>query len=133
MVISYVHIRRRLSIPVSTLFLLSYLMTLFVYPIHNFSHDRTLEEICLEEENACHLRLIHNNVEQGCDHELHLTDFLADCDLCALLQITPDSELDKWNYAVYASLFSYSLDDYADTPYSLFPNFRYKRGPPINS
>ena len=66
--------------------LAGYLTALILVPIHEAFHTEAAEEICLEEDNACHLRVVHHDVENGCDHESHLAEDSLSCELCALLQ-----------------------------------------------
>lgn len=83
---------------ISLLFLLVYALTIFVYPVHNLSHESEKEVVCYEEDNACHLRLVHNDAENGCDHDSHFADETADCELCPLLELTNETELANWSY-----------------------------------
>ena len=131
--VRYTPSRKKISALISMGFMLSYLVGMFLYPLHQFMHEPLAEEVCHEEDNACHQLLIHNNDEKGCDHEAHFTEVVSDCELCALLESVPDTELTLDENLVFASTNSGATGELTDSPFSLFPNFRYKRGPPLNS
>lgn len=50
------------------------------------SHEH-LEEQCSEadEENPCHITLVHKGQLKGCEHPQHLTETENECELCTLL------------------------------------------------
>lgn len=90
-------IKQSTTLILSLFLLVSYLSALSLYPVHNILHKSVEEEIC-QDENACHLKIVHNDLENGCDHETHVTDESIDCELCALLQLKSASETDSWSY-----------------------------------
>jgi hypothetical protein len=67
-------------------------MTLYVIgtaPVelmHSFSHDHNAPASHSQEQekDPCHRLLYHNDVETGCDHDLHLTGS-DKCDMCDLV------------------------------------------------
>ena len=51
------------------------------------AHDETQSDICIaEEENECHLALVHKDVANGCDHESHFSEEELSCELCSLIK-----------------------------------------------
>lgn len=82
----------------SLLFLLIYVSGIFVYPVHSISHLPQEEEVCYQEDDACHLRLVHHDTEKGCDHESHFTQEVASCDICPLVQTKNEKEFIIWSF-----------------------------------
>ena len=118
---------------VLSLFLLvSYLSALSLYPVHNILHESVEQEIC-KDENACHLRIVHNDVENGCDHETHLTDETIDCELCALLQLKSASDTDSWSYQLAVIDQSEQFITKQTLSGNIIPPGVFLRGPPTIS
>ena len=127
-------IGKRLSAVVSLFFLLTYISTIFLYPVHKLLHEPPQEVVCYEENNACHLKLVHHDLENGCNHDSHfLEDNFTSCDLCALLQTQPATEVTYPAYSLeeYASELRETLIFEHAFNQEFFRNT--DRGPPMNS
>jgi hypothetical protein len=52
----------------------------FLYALGH-DHDVQISHSQKEEKDPCHRQIYHNDVEAGCDHDVHLT-VINKCDLC---------------------------------------------------
>ncbi len=118
---------------VANLFLAMYAGVLILFPIHALTHLQPEEELCYEAENACHLRTVHHDTVNGCDHEVHVTKANPGCEICPIYQVKYEQEvadftIDTPEFEVNAQII------FPDHDYSkawIADNFT--RGPPSNS
>ena len=115
------------------LFLTVYVLVLFFSPIHSLKHNQPQEDICYEEDNLCHLRLVHHDLENGCDHDFHITDDIPVCEICALLQHQSLKDLVSWE--VDTPIFEAQIGnvEIGFSPYFTIPQPNLSRGPPVIS
>ena len=110
--------------------LMGYLWLILGVPMHLVVHQPVVEEVCLESDNACHLKLVHADYENGCEHESHFKGEVKTCEICVLLQtdnaqtsassqqLIPDFETLYQDLGLSAShtLDSYCLPEYRGPP-----------------
>ena len=127
-------IRNIITKSAALLFVLTYASSLFLTQLHQFAHEAESEEVvCYEEENACHLRLIHNDSEKGCDHESHFSDEQPSCELCPLLQAKTESSNQDWQIELVDFNTKPKFGEYNAKAYLNLSFHLSSRGPPINS
>lgn len=78
--------RQRIARMFGLLFLVLYVIgTAPAELIHSFSHDHhryaPVSHSQEQEKDPCHRLLYHNDIETGCDHDLHLTGS-EKCEMC---------------------------------------------------
>lgn len=116
----------------SLVLLIIYLSVLFLNPFHDLIHESAAEEICYDE-NPCHLRLVHHDQKNGCDHKFHLSAEGISCDFCALVKIKPTTSADRWTPIIFPdNRTSWSIS-YNSELYDSFTTGIFDRGPPFNS
>lgn len=73
----------------------AYLWLILGLPVHGIVHQSKLEEVCLEQDNSCHLKLVHADFENGCEHDSHFKEETKTCEICVLLQSVSAQTLTK--------------------------------------
>lgn len=127
------HLRNLVSKTAAVLFVFSYASALILSQFHQLSHEPETEEICYEEENACHLRLVHNDVENGCDHESHFSDELPTCELCPMLQAKTEASEQEWQFELPEFKIDSRFGEITKANYHTFSFTLANRGPPVSS
>ena len=114
----------------ASVFLVTYVMAFFVFPFHSLRHLQPEEELCYEADNACHLRLVHHDLENGCDHDFHYTNDAPVCEICPLLQHQSEKELfsKQFETPTFSETEELSLDLLIPVDYYFQQIFN--RGPP---
>lgn len=116
------------------LFVFSYTSALFLVQFHQLSHQPEAEEVlCYEEENACHLRLVHLDLDNGCDHESHFSDEQPTCDLCPLLQAKTEASEKQWQLTLTERNTIIVFGEVTSFNYQNYSLNLSTRGPPLNS
>ena len=112
--------------------MVAYLWVFLGGPIHQLAHIQK-EQICDEEESACHLTVVHSDSVNGCEHEYHFAKYQVSCDLCALFQGAFDSDL--FNQGKTTLAFKNNADHPEHYPgrYLARVSSFDSRGPPMNS
>ena len=127
-------IREIASRAMALFFLLSYTLSFFLSQYHEIAHQPDQEEtVCYLEDNACHLRLVHFDSENGCEHESHFSGEQPTCDLCPLLQAKVDANDQPWQFLLPQLSSQTNYGALAITEYQNSPSNLTNRGPPINS
>lgn len=127
-------IRKLASKTAAVLFVFVYASSLFLAQFHQLTHQaQTAEVICYEEDNACHLRLVHQDVENGCDHESHFSDEQSSCELCPMLQAKTETGEQNWRLAFVNFSTVVLFGELGPAEYQNY-NFHYTgRAPPTHS
>jgi hypothetical protein len=116
----------------SLILAIAYLLVLFAGPLHEIEHQAEEQEVCYDD-NACHLRLVHQDTENGCDHESHVSGEKIHCEFCALRHLNSYTDYTQWTFNT--PIFDFFKEF---TPTSLAKPHSFEatilvRGPPHNS
>lgn len=124
--------QKRLYSLFSGLFILAYLWVFLGGPIHQLAHLQK-EQVCNDEENSCHLKVVHSDFVNGCEHDFHFTKYQLSCEICALFQSAFDS--DHFNQDITVAVLNTNTDlsdFYLENTRDRIVCFD-SRGPPLNS
>ena len=128
-----VTIRKRLKIATAMFFMATYILALLGEPVHLITHLEE-QQVCTDIENACHIKLVHSDIENGCDHDAHfIEDNNFQCELCALNSSSKVASLDaKTSDKTLKTSLSH-LVGYTNSLCSKTIYADSNRGPPANS
>lgn len=115
------------------LLLIGYLWLILGVPMHQAVHQPTAEEVCLEPDNACHLTLVHFDIENGCEHDSHFKQEVRSCELCVLLQTVNVQYLSKDKHVVPPFKISHETKTLSVTLVFIYLGLPEYRGPPLIS
>jgi len=110
-----------------------YLWLILGVPIHLIVHQQVLEEVCLEPDNACHLTLVHADLENGCEHDSHYKQEVRSCEICVLLQTVNVQYLVKNKEVVPSFKISHDTKLLTTTLAFIYRSLPEYRGPPLIS
>ena len=126
-------IKRRIQTAPAAFFMLAYIFALIGNPIH-LLHHADGEEICFEADNACHLKLVHADNVNGCDHESHfIEDNNLQCELCAIASSSKPALLGLEKILLKPETRQLGFYQYEDSPVDRSLRSGQNRGPPFIS
>lgn len=114
----------------TVILLLLYIIVGLAGPIHSLIlHEKEALD-CNDEENACHLLVVHHDIENGCDHETHIISSELTCDLCSLAAhstaFISDIRQEETIHCSERNLWLYSEPSYVEDVIGVYLS----RGPP---
>ena len=126
-------IKKRIQTAMAAFFMVTYVFALIGNPMHVLNHADE-EEICLEPDNACHLKLVHADNVNGCDHESHfIEDNSFQCELCAIASSSKPALLSVKNISPKLETKRQALYQYDDSLLDQSLRSEKSRGPPTIS